>query len=63
MARAACKAAIDGAYLASVGDQAQNSKEIEKVFDSRGGSKIVWKIADLCAELSAMVNAALRGDD
>ena len=61
--KAACKAAIDSAFLAAAAESAFRSDAVHKVFESRGGSEIVWKIADLCAELASMVNAALRGDD
>lgn len=59
MSKAACKAAIDGNYLATTGGLASESEEIERVFNSRGGSAIVWKISELCAELGSMINAAL----
>lgn len=60
MARAACKAAIDGTYLVTTGNLASESREIKEVFESRGGREIVWEISALCQKLGSMIDAALN---
>lgn len=59
MSKAACKAAIDGAFILSIGETGKEDKDLGEALESPKGRAIVERIAVECRELGEFASNVL----